>query len=49
VPQVDRAYTMEEIDDIVAFLKTLAGRQPDFKMPILPPSTNVTPRPKPFG
>jgi cytochrome c peroxidase len=47
--QVGRAYSKEEIDDIVAFLKTLTGKQPDFKLPILPPSTNDTPKPKPFG
>ena len=33
---------------IVAFLKTLTGDQPDFKLPILPPSTDATPRPRPF-
>lgn len=38
-----------EIAQIVAFLKTLTGKQPDFKMPVMPPSTNDTPRPKPFG
>jgi cytochrome c peroxidase len=47
--QVGRTYSMEEIDDIVAFLKTLTGKQPNITLPILPPSTNVTPRPKPFG
>jgi cytochrome c peroxidase len=47
--QVGRAFSPQEIDDIVAFLKTLTGRQPDFKMPILPPSNNATPKPKPFG
>ncbi len=47
--QVGRAYNPEEIAKIVAFLKTLTGKQPDFKMPILPPSTNDTPKPKPFG
>jgi cytochrome c peroxidase len=47
--QVGRAYSKEEIAKIVAFLKTLTGKQPDFKMPILPPSTNDTPKPKPFG
>ncbi len=47
--QVGRAYTPEEIDQIVAFLKTLTGDQPNFKLPILPPSTNDTPKPKPFG
>ena len=29
--------------------KTLTGKQPEFKLPILPPSTKETPRPKPFG
>ena len=47
--QVGRAYTPEEIDQIVAFLKALTGDQPNFKLPILPPSTNDTPKPKPFG
>jgi len=47
--QVGRAYSKEEIAKIVAFLKTLTGKQPDFKLPILPPSTNETPKPKPFG
>jgi len=47
--QVGRAYSKEEIAKIVAFLKTLTGKQPDFKLPILPPSTNDTPKPKPFG
>ncbi len=46
--QLGRAFMMEEIDDMVAFLKTLTGKQPDFRLPILPPSTNVTPRPQPF-
>ncbi len=47
--QVGRAYSPEEIAKIVAFLKTLTGDQPNFKLPILPPSTNDTPKPKPFG
>jgi cytochrome c peroxidase len=47
--QVGRAYTPDEIAKIVAFLKTLTGKQPTFLMPILPPSTNDTPKPKPFG
>jgi len=33
----------------VAFLKTLTGDQPSFKLPILPPSADATPRPQPFG
>lgn len=47
--QVGRAYTPDEVSKIVAFLKTLTGKQPSFLMPILPPSTNDTPKPKPFG
>ncbi|MDP1559195.1 MAG: cytochrome-c peroxidase [Nitrosomonas sp.] len=47
--QLDRDFNKKEIDNIVAFLKTLTGEQPDFKMPILPPSTNDTPRPQPFN
>jgi len=47
--QLGRTYSKEEIAKIVAFLKTLTGDQPKFLLPILPPSTNDTPRPKPFG
>ncbi len=47
--QLGRAFTAQEVDDIVAFMKTLTGKQPDFKLPILPPSNNTTPKPKPFG
>jgi cytochrome c peroxidase len=46
--QLGRRFSKKEISDIVAFLKTLTGKQPDFKLPILPPSTNATPRPQPF-
>lgn len=46
--QLGRDFSKEEVGKIVAFLKTLTGEQPDFKLPILPPSTNKTPRPKPF-
>lgn len=46
--QLDRDFNKKEIDSIVAFLKTLTGDQPDFKMPILPPSNNSTPKPIPF-
>lgn len=46
--QLDRDFNKNEIDNIVAFLKTLTGEQPDFKMPIMPPSNNNTPRPQPF-
>lgn len=46
--QLGRDFSKDEISSIVAFLKTLTGRQPDFKLPILPPSTSTTPRPRPF-
>ncbi|SFI66428.1 cytochrome-c peroxidase [Nitrosomonas sp. Nm34] len=46
--QVNREFNKEEIANIVAFLKTLTGKQPDFKLPILPPSTNATHRYEPF-
>ena len=46
--QLGHSFSKEENAKIVAFLKTLTGKQPDFKLPILPPSTNQTPRPKPF-
>ena len=46
--QLGRKYSQEEISNIVAFLKTLTGDQPSFTIPLLPPSSNLTPRPKPF-
>lgn len=46
--QLGRKYNDQEIADIVAFLKTLTGDQPTFVMPILPPSTNATPKPNPW-
>lgn len=46
--QLGRKYNQEEIGSIVAFLKTLTGDQPSFVMPLLPPSANDTPPPKPF-
>lgn len=46
--QLGKRFTDEETAKIVAFLKTLTGDQPDFKLPILPPSTNATPKPHPF-
>jgi len=42
-------FSTEENAKIVAFLKTLTGKQPDFKLPSLPPSVNETPRPVPFN
>jgi cytochrome c peroxidase len=47
--QLGKKFSPEENASIVAFLKTLTGDQPDFGLPILPPSTDKTPRPKPFG
>lgn len=46
--QLGRKFTADENAHIVAFLKTLTGKQPQFSMPILPPSADATPRPKPF-
>ena len=46
--QLGRSFSEQENADIVAFLKTLTGRQPQLTMPILPPSSDRTPRPQPF-
>jgi cytochrome c peroxidase len=46
--QLGRRFTDAENARIVAFLKTLTGDQPSFVLPILPPSTDKTPRPIPF-
>ncbi len=46
--QLGKRFTPEENAKIVAFLKTLTGDQPSFKLPILPPSADKTPRPHPF-
>ncbi|MEJ2326424.1 MAG: cytochrome-c peroxidase [Chromatiaceae bacterium] len=46
--QLGKKLTPDENAKIVAFLKTLTGDQPQFLMPILPPSTDKTPPPKPF-
>ena len=47
--QLARKFTPEETAAIVAFLKTLTGEQPKLQLPILPPSQNNTPQPKPFN
>ncbi|MDP1679642.1 MAG: cytochrome-c peroxidase [Candidatus Nitrotoga sp.] len=47
--QLGRKFTKEENVKIVAFLKSMTGKQPEFTLPILPPSTKETPKPKPFG
>ena len=46
--QLGRSFSPEENAKIVAFLKTLSGDQPSFTLPMLPPSSDTTPRPKPF-
>lgn len=46
--QLGRKFTPQENADIVAFLKTLTGEQPKLTLPILPPSTDNTPKPRPF-
>ena len=47
--QLGKKFTKDETMQIVAFLKTLTGDQPSFMMPILPPSSDSTPRPSPFA
>lgn len=47
--QLGRDFDESDIAQIVAFLKTLTGEQPSFVLPELPPSTDKTPRPEPFG
>ncbi|TDF84471.1 cytochrome-c peroxidase [Pseudomonas sp. H9] len=47
--QLGRKLSDAEVSKITAFLKTLTGEQPSFAIPLLPASTNDTPRPRPFG
>ncbi len=46
--QLGKKFSSAENANIVAFLKTLTGDQPSFLLPILPPSKDKTPRPRPF-
>jgi cytochrome c peroxidase len=46
--QLGRQFNDDENSKIVAFLKTLTGDQPKLALPVLPPSNDLTPRPKPF-
>jgi cytochrome c peroxidase len=46
--QLGKEFTQDENANVVAFLKTLTGDQPSFVLPMLPPSTDKTPQPKPF-
>ena len=45
--QLGRTFTPDENAKLVAFLKTLTGKQPHLVLPILPPSSDTTPRPVP--
>jgi cytochrome c peroxidase len=47
--QLGRKFTAGENAKLVAFMKTLTGDQPGFALPILPPSSDSSPRPDPFG
>ncbi|WP_310449619.1 cytochrome-c peroxidase [Sulfuritalea sp.] len=47
--QLGKKYSKDENAKIVAFLKSLTGDQPNFALPILPPSSDKTPRPTPFS
>lgn len=46
--QLGRRLSSDEGAKLVAFLKTLTGDQPSFGLPVLPPSSDKTPRPDPF-
>jgi cytochrome c peroxidase len=43
--QLDTELTPAEIDQVVAFLKTTTGKQPEIVYPILPKPTDKTPKP----
>ncbi len=47
--QLGKKFTPEENAKMVAFMKTLTGKQPVFEIPVLPPSSDDTPSPEPFG
>ncbi len=46
--QLGKDFTADETKQVVAFLKTLTGDMPNFTLPVLPPSSDATPRPQPF-
>ncbi|MBX7137108.1 MAG: cytochrome-c peroxidase [Oligoflexia bacterium] len=46
--QLGKKFSDEENANIVAFLKSLTGDQPTFTLPLLPPSSDLTPRGHPF-
>ena len=47
--QLGKKFTDKENAQVVAFLKSLTGEQPKFALPILPPSSDTTPKPNPFA
>ncbi len=47
--QLGQKLTEKEIKEMVAFLNSLTGEQPQIALPILPPSNKATPRPVPFA
>ncbi|MEN9502323.1 MAG: hypothetical protein RI964_1608 [Pseudomonadota bacterium] len=46
--QLGKQFSDDDAAKIVAFLKTLTGKQPNIALPVLPPSNNATPKPEPF-
>ncbi|WP_241972417.1 cytochrome-c peroxidase [Aliidiomarina soli] len=46
--QLGRELPQADIDNMVAFMRTLTGEQPQITLPQLPPSTENTPQPVPF-
>ncbi|MCL1037590.1 cytochrome-c peroxidase [Shewanella submarina] len=46
--QLGQSLTEQETAQMVSFLKSLTGEQPQITLPILPPSNHKTPRPQPF-
>lgn len=46
--QLNRRFSEEGRAKVVAFLRTLTGKQPSFPLPQLPPSGPTTPAPQPF-
>jgi len=47
--QLGQQLSEKETVEMVAFLKSLTGEQPQIVLPILPPSNANTPKPVPFG
>ncbi|QYK07545.1 cytochrome-c peroxidase [Shewanella mangrovisoli] len=47
--QLGQKLTDKETKEMVSFLNSLTGEQPQITLPILPPSNKATPRPVPFA